>query len=478
MDFTKLTYLTTVLLLLFGSCNNERATKRSHTMPPIFPDYKGVTIPPNIAPLNFEIEGARHLVATYHFEGDELFVAKGSNRIQIDANEWKKALDLAKGNVLTVTVSVWNDQNPEGIEYTSFPIYIASEAIDPYIAYRLIPPGYEEWKNMGIYQRCLSSFHEDAIVTNAQNNKGCVNCHSFCDYSPQKLMFHARGKNGGTVITSKNTLEKIELEALPGGKSGTYPYWHPSGRYIVFSSNTTRQSFYGHCRNKIEVYDLGSDLIIYDRKKKIVLSDPRFNEESQWETFPSFSPDGKSLYFCTAKAQEMPKNANLLKYSICRIGFNEDSGILSEQVDTLYSSTRRGGSASFPRISPNGRYLLYTEAECATFPIHHKEADLKMIDLKTKKEISTCALNSNDVDSYHSWSSNGRWILFSSKRIDGRYTRLFIAHVEKNGKFGKPFLLPQIKPEHNRLRFYSYNIPEFINNKVNLSKDAVADLFK
>lgn len=195
------------------------------------------------------------------------------------------------------------------------------------------------------------------------------------------------------------------------------------------------------------------------------------------ETFPAFSPDGKEVYFCTAPARKMPMEYKSLKYALCRVGFDENTGQLLEQVDTLYNPAVAGGSASFPRISPDGKYLLYTEAACATFPIWHAEADLKMIRLADKVEMDTSALNSDDTESYHSWSSDGRWVLFSSRRLDGRYTRLFIAAVDENGRFGKPFLLPQEDPEQNTLRMKSYNIPEFIRGEVKLDKGKVTSLF-
>ena len=133
---------------------------------------------------------------------------------------------------------------------------------------------------------------------------------------------------------------------------------------------------------------------------------------------------------------------------------------------------------SFPRISPDGRFLMFTKADCATFPIQHVEADLKMIDLNTMRFVNTDRLNSNSSDSYHSWSSNGRWIVFSSRRVDGKYTRLFFSHCDSKGKFTKPFMLPQKNPEQNGELLYAYNIPEFIKSPVVFSREKAAELFR
>lgn len=469
------------LLLLVG-CNGSRTPVASlDETPSIFPDYKSVTIPKNIAPLNFSIDGATHVQATLSV-GDECLEVAGKQHVEIGEGQWRSLIDEAlKGSrKITVEVAAWTDKFPDGVSYKPFCIYVSSDDVDNYVTYRLIPPGYESWSRMGIFQRNLTSFDESAIVSNSQNNNGCVNCHSFCDYSPQKgMMFHARGMGGGTVIYQEGKLKKVMLEQLGPKRSGTYPMWHPSGRYIIFSSNTTRQSFYGHSQDKIEVYDQASDLILYDVKSDRVLTDQRFTDSLNWETFPAFSPDGKWLYFCTAKAVKMPVDYRKLHYSICRVAFDVSTGRLGAKVDTVYSASQQGGSASFPRLSPDGRFMLFTLADCATFPIHHKEADLKMIDLESPtalRTVNTDILNSNDVESYHSWSSNGRWIVFSSKRIDGRYTRLFLAHWD-GWRFTKPMLIPQKDPAHNHDRLYSYNIPEFASSAVSIDKNAMANLF-
>ena len=474
----KISYSLVLLLFLFFSCqDNRQARDHMNQLPHIFPDYTNVTIPYNIAPIDFQIKGATHMQATFYVHNDLVLQANGGTYVKIPSKKWKQLLETNKGRDLTISVSAWTPEHPEGATYKPFRIHIDNSPIDNYVAYRLIPPGYEEWNRMGIFQRNLTSFDESAIFINTQNHSGCVNCHNFAWYNPQKMMFHARGPAGGTVIMQGDNIEKINLDSLGPKKNGTYPMWHPSGKYIAFSSNITKQSFYSHCKDKIEVYDLKSDIIIYDVMHHKVLADKRFNDSINWETFPAFSPDGKWLYFCTAKAKLMPIKFNELHYSLIRVPFNEKDGSLGAEIDTIYSAAKEGGSISLPRISPDGRYVLLTWAGCSTFHIQHKDADLMLIDLKTRQIIHPKNVNSNDADSYHSWSQNGKWIIFASRRLDGMYSRLYIAPF-KNGNFGKPFLLPQKDPQENKRRLYSYNIPEFIRAKVVLSKDKASALFK
>ena len=84
-------------------------------------------------------------------------------------------------------------------------------------------------------------------------------------------------------------------------------------------------------------------------------------------------------------------------------------------------------------------------------------------------------VNSDDVESYHSWSSNSRWLVFSSRRIDGLYTRPYLVHIDENGKTGKPFVLPQEDPDFYSRFMFSYNIPEFVKGKVEAEVHTIAD---
>ena len=74
-------------------------------------------------------------------------------------------------------------------------------------------------------------------------------------------------------------------------------------------------------------------------------------------------------------------------------------------------------------------------------------------------------------------NSNVRWVVFSSRRQDGRYTRLYLAHFDGEGHFGKPFLLPQKSHAHNVLRLKSYNVPEFVQGDPGILNKEVSQLF-
>lgn len=469
-------------LLLFCalclSCGRRSASLSSQQQPPVFPDYAGVTVPCNIAPLNLCVSGsAHHMRVIWRMDGKDLLVAEGTDHTDIALSEWQGFLLKAKGKNVEVAVEIWNDSFPQGIAYQPFRLHVDDSAIDPYLTYRLIPPGYIGWNKMELAQRCLSSFEESVLVSNLQNGGGCLNCHTSCKGNPSQYLFHSRCKTGGTVISDRGRMVKKQISSPLTGRNAVYPAWHPAGRWIAFSTDDVHQSFYNHCRSKIEVYNNSGDLLLYDTRTERVVEDVRFCDTVNVKTFPAFSPDGKWLYFCTSKRYDVPFCSDSMHYSLVRVSFEASTGKLGEVVDTIYNARVCGGSASLPRISPDGRWLLFTWAECNAFPIQHPESSLCLVDLKTYKVSEPPQLISSEADTYHSWSSNGRWIVFASRRKDGRVTRLYIAAFS-NGQFGRPFLLPQRYPAEDVLRRYSYNVPELLKGKIKTDKDEMARLLQ
>lgn len=70
-----------------GNQEKPSSVARERTdVPPIFPDYAGVTIPYNIAPLNFRIDVPAE--KCYAKIGDHEYY--GTNAIQIDPKEWTR----------------------------------------------------------------------------------------------------------------------------------------------------------------------------------------------------------------------------------------------------------------------------------------------------------------------------------------------------------------------------------------------------
>lgn len=281
---------------------------------------------------------------------------------------------------------------------------------------------------------------------------------------PEQMMFHLRAKYPGTIVRKNGQMIYLDTHTRKAGSAFTYPGWHPSGNYIAFSINNTTQGL--HPEHRVEVYDTASDIVVYNTEtNQTVTTDALFTKD-QFLTFPCFSPDGNSLYYCSAPACPVPDSIDSLRYSLCRVGFDPHTATFSHEVDTIFYAQEHDRSVSFPRVSPDGKYVLLTVSSYATFPIWHKDAELYMIDLERNEGRYLETANSAEADSYHSWSSNSRWVVFSSRRMDGLYTRPYITYIDEEGNESKPFLLPQKDPAYYAGLMKSYNIPEFITSKV------------
>ena len=440
--------------------------KQEATMPEIYPDYVGVTVPVNIAPLCFNMadESAQYIDAVVTDSHGNSLHAQGEESVDFDIDDWHALLGKNGGDSLSVTVSAKYEDGWH--TYSAFSIYVSPDSIDYGLCYRLIAPGYEVWSKMGIYERDLSSFDERALIENTQF-EGCVNCHSFNRGNPADMSLHIRGPHGATLIShngSPITAYNTKTDQTLG--FCVYPYWHPSGKYIAYSTNSTNQLFHSADSNRIEVFDTASDLQVYDVEKNELLITPILKQDSIYETYPVFSADGRSLYFCAAQAiPEGSYKLDSIRYNLCRIDFNPETGTFGDSIETVIDAVAQGKSVSFPRPSYDGRYICYTLSDYGQFSIWHHEADLYMLDLTTKRSTAMNNANSDDTESFHNWSTNSRWMVLSSRRDDGLFTRPYFCHVDKNGVVGKAFMLPQRNPrKFYRDRFLSFNVPDFVIN--------------
>jgi len=451
--------------VMISSCSKPgKNLKEIDALPDIFPDYCDVVVPSNIAPLNFKlIDEAEKIEASIEGTTGKISV-RGKYKIIIPPEKWQRLLKENSGSSLNVTLFARTEGN--WIKYKPFSINIKGDQVDPWIVYRLIAPGYETWSEMGIYQRNLTSFDQETIINNRMLPGACMNCHSFRANDPDNMMFHLRGNIGGTILVQDGNTVKLNTKAKETISNCVYPYWHPSHDFIAYSVNNIQQVFHSIKEKRIEVFDSKSDVVVYDIRNNKLITSKIISSDESFETFPAFSPDGKSIFFCTAKRGIQPEEYDKIKYSLCRIDFDASSGSFGEKADTLVSSFQTGKSVSFPRISPDGKTLLFTLSDYGNFSIWHREADLYQLDLESGNFRPIDVINSSETESYHSWSSNSRWLIFSSRRMDGLYTRPYITFAGDDGSFSKPFMVPQKDPDFYEEFLRSFNVPEFVTGKV------------
>lgn len=446
------------MILVSGCQKNPDNIIQDDVYPAIVPDYINVTIPVNIAPLNFKMKDKSDRIEVQIAGKTSNICVKSDYKIRIPEKKWKALLTGCKGDSLSVDVTAL--EGGKWHRYRPFKLYVSEDEIDPYLSYRLIEPGYEVWNKLSIRERNITNFNEKILVDNNLIDDGCINCHIYSVQNPAISFFHLRHKNGGTIIQQNGNLRKLNTKTDSTISAGVYGNWHPSGRYIAFSTNVIIPEFHSIRNKRLEVYDTISDVEVLDIEKNEVFTSKLISAKNSFETFPVFSSDGRRLLFCSARAVKMPENYKSVRYSLCGVDFNPVTREFGPVIDTLISSFRTGKTVSHPKPSPDGRYLMFTSFDYGNFPVWHMEADNLIMDLNNGSVDSLKSANSDKADSWHSWSSDSHWFVFASKRYDGMYGKPYFAYIDENGGSSKAFVLPQKDPDFYDYFLKSFNIPE------------------
>ncbi len=446
------TYISVILLsFLLEACGG----KSKGSLADIYPDYTDVTIPCNIAPLNFRIEGASRILVRVKGGSDEYIFRSRGELMKFNQGKWHSMLDAEKGGTLTVSViSKGRKRGTAGVKELSWTV--SRDSIDRYLSYRLIEPAYEVWSRMQIEERDMESFRTRLIGDNRNAGRSCMNCHT-TNRNGTSFM-HLRGANGGTIVNRKGTLMKLNTRTDQSG-GGVYGDITPDGRFVVFTTADITFSIHSRIDKRMEVFDSRSDLMVLDLDNLTVSDSPAITGDAYQETFPCFSPDGKMIFFCRAEHLLQPDSTFDVHYDISAVRFNPETGKPDDKVITVIPARERL-SFSHLKCSPDGRWLMTSVADYGTFPVWHDESENWLINLRTGQINTMEKANARGADTYHSWSSNSRWVVFASKRDDKVYGRPYIAHVDEDGQVSGAFLLPMRDPALYRRTMRSYNLPE------------------
>ena len=346
----------------------------------IFPDYKDVTIPNNIAPLNFHyaIKDAKKANTSFTLDGKT--IKKNGTEVKWSPKEWEKFLTDAAGKTISVSAEV--STGKETIT-DSWNIYVSEDDIDSYLTYRLIEPAYQMWNEVSLVERNISNFDERTFCDYKHTDNSCMNCHIHGQQRGDLSLFYIRGKKGGAILNREGSIRKLTLNA-EGMLSGTvYGDLHPSGRFGVFSTNIIIPSFHSQAGKRMEVYDTASDITVADFDNNRMINPGHVARADKYETFPCFSADGQYVYYCVADTIALPDSIEYLKYDLVRAPFDEQTGNIGEDLELIWSGAEHNASCCHPKVSPDGKWLMFTNAAYGTFPINHSESCLNMINLQT-----------------------------------------------------------------------------------------------
>ncbi|MDE6112063.1 MAG: hypothetical protein K2G46_01430 [Bacteroidales bacterium] len=472
--------LTLCLIGAWGLTLPTACTRRAATWPaaiadgaPIFPNYTAsdLVLPVNIAPLDFMVSEERlPTVATVRLEAFATEAENGAPTAALDVKlqrkdgrlecrfpvaDWHRCLQQAAGG--HVRLGFYNRQG-QPLDAPVLRWQIAADAIDPYLVYRFSAYDENPCKYLEAEERCLENFDTRLLMDNRRTGGQCFNCHASAQNDAACMSIHLRGEGGGTLLYHQGGFRKITLpDGFPNLRLA-YPAWHPSQRFIAFSS--ARIQVFPHT-NIYKTQDLIADtlarLLVYDLERNRLLPAPSdalaaAEHNACYEvSFPVWAPDGNRIYFCRAEKLHFidtlssVENLARFRYHIAAMDFDTATGTFSLPYTVCLDSA---SSLSLPAIDPSGRYIVVSRLPMGSFPSQNG-GELALIDLSLRNADGLCplqdipALASPDGEKSHQFSSNGRWMVFGSKRLNGSTAAIYISYFDRDGRFHAPFILPQ-----------------------------------
>ncbi len=231
--------------------------------PVIEPDYSGIEIPPNLAPLNFRVmEKAEDFRVEAKGADGTGFRFRGRGRdVVFPAGPWRRLLDANRGRDIRFSVTV-RDSLDRWLRFDPIVNRVSPDSIDGFLVYRKMPPVCIFWKRLSVVERNLGSFEERVILDNRAMQDGCFNCHTFSGNRTDRWLVHLRGAPSTAMLLTvdgRTRLMRTQTGQVPA--PAAYASWHPDGRTLAFANMKVKQFFHTAGPNR-DVYDLTSDLAV------------------------------------------------------------------------------------------------------------------------------------------------------------------------------------------------------------------------
>ena len=309
----------------------------------------------------------------------------------------------------------------------------------------------------------------------------CGNCHSFSndgsvlgldvDYGNDKGGYAILPVSEQMVLNDEKIITWSDYKKNDGEATfGLLSKVSPDGRYVISTVKdravfvATPDIWYSQL-----FFPIKGILVVYDTQTKTFRPLPGADDPEYVQSNPTWSPDGKWVVFARSKAYkrdvvanatsvllsekdvpEFVENKQPFKFDLYRVPFNEGRGGKAEPIE---GASHNGKSNYFAKFSPDGKWIVFCKAE--NYMLLMPDSELFIIPAEGG-EARRLRANTPRMNSWHSWSSNGRWLVFSSK-ANTAYTQLFLTHIDENGESTPPVVLDRFTGSDR-----AANIPEFV----------------
>jgi len=455
---------------------------------------EGTLFPPDIVAPTFTwedeaAEGARWQVVVRDGAGKEILQESVDEpRWRPSEESWKRIKDRSVEREAEVAV-----ERLPGDVSTRVHVRTSTDPVGDALFYREVPlpflkavqdPSKIRWRYGTIDQ-----VNGPPIVL--ENLPVCGNCHSFADDGSVLGLDvdYGNDKGGYGILPVSSHMELTDDKIITWSDYrrddgeltfGLLSRVSPTGRYVI-STVKDRSVFVAMPDLMISqlFFPIKGILVVYDRETGKFAALPGADDPEYVQTNAVWSPDGKEIVFARAKAHESErleqKNAALVDekdvpeftveeqpflYDLYRVPFNDGKGGTAVPLE---GASQNGMSNFFPKYSPDGKWIVFCKAK--NYMLLRPDSELWIVPANGG-EPRRLKYNTARMNSWHSWSSNGRWLVFSSKK-NGPYTQLFLTHIDENGNDTPPVLLERFTSPDR-----AANIPEFVK----LPGDAIADI--
>jgi Tfp pilus assembly protein PilF len=238
----------------------------------------------------------------------------------------------------------------------------------------------------------------------------------------------------------------------------------PDGRHVVSTVNESLyvQNFWNYKFNQV-FYPTRGILAVYTRETGTITALPGADDPAYVHCDAVFTPDGRAIVFARAAARDNytpgrplatyagDPNETPIQYGLYKMPFDDGRG---GTPIPIAGASDNGMSNSFPKVSPDGRFIVFVQAKNGQ--LMRPDSKLYLVPIEGgRPRLMRC--NQPLMNSWHSFSPNGRWMVFTSKG-NTPYTQMFLTHIDEEGN-DSPAVLVENSTAANR----AVNLPEFVN---------------